>query len=136
MVAIAYLQGPRMHADVCFCEAEDMNADRRIEGAIALPPGAAVVADVLFEIVTKIAQGTLQGLDGPGRQSTERIAKGEEFGVHRQQLKVLWAPLACLNGPQDAGCPPQAVATGRTPAARLLGKEVFQNLYQAHRTGV
>jgi len=48
-----------------------------------------MVADVLFKIITKIAQGALQGLDGPGRQGTERIAKGEEFGMHGQQLKVL-----------------------------------------------
>ena len=33
-------------------------------------------------------------------QSTERIAKGEEFGMHGQRLKVLWAPLSCLNGLQ------------------------------------
>jgi hypothetical protein len=69
-----------------------------INGDHTLPPGAPMLADVLFKIVMKIVQSTLQRLHGPRSKGTKRIARAQKLSMHSQQVQVFGPALALLNG--------------------------------------
>jgi hypothetical protein len=64
-----------------------------------------MLTDMLFKIVMKIVQSTLQRLHGPRSKGTKRVARAQKPGMHGQQVQIFRLALALLNGLQDARRP-------------------------------
>src|SRR5450756_2204619 len=97
---------------------------RRCVRPVVRRVGAPAFLDVLDEVVAEQPECRLQRLHRSRREVAERLVGAHEPDVLLEHVEILRAPTPLLDVAEQRHRPLQSLATGRAPAARLLGEEL------------